>query len=562
MDPTRVDNTTVDELTGKLVLLIEEGPSPRDVGRMQRELSAKIRGYVRYMRSDEFIREHGVHPRQAIVRFVSAAPPTEESLDFLERVSYELSKHGVTFERQVGEDGIPVTVEPRAPSEPPLRGGRPGRRMMETGWSPPSRAPRAEDSEKESVAEADPSVAGRDSVTDIGADAGIFGPDLEAETLGPEETDVSARDALSRLSHDRDSRQETPAAALEDEMSESEAEVLESAADYLPPKEPGSADAGVATADAASDSGGDQEVPRERDSAARGVEGEPETIEADRAAGRDAASDEDFSDLIAEPSELERLIEADSEIESQIEADSDPGFLDPSEIETEPESSELAGVTSRPKPRPSPFFPEEEFGRAVPDDDERAGWGSSTSEPVFLETKTGKQMRMETPGEMRAMATARAAAETRPSLLRATSGAAFAGLAGAVTWALLAVPAANAASPLALVVGVMVGISTRLQGNGATMAFRAVGALVTLIGSLLGSVLTTVTLTMAGVGYEGDLPPDHPVGIDGAISLLTNPARLLDALTQYYGPLHVVLVALAVYIAFRMSASAGSEGSP
>ena len=97
-DHTSVDNTTVDELTGKLVLLIEESREWRETDLMHRQFAAKIKTYVRYVRSPKFGEDHGRSARGTIVRLVTEQPASEPSLKYMERVAYELSKHGMALE--------------------------------------------------------------------------------------------------------------------------------------------------------------------------------------------------------------------------------------------------------------------------------------------------------------------------------------------------------------------------------------------------------------------------------------------------------------------------------
>ena len=114
-EPTTVDKTAVDELTGKIVLLIEENRPWRETELMHRQMSAKVKHYVRYIRGKDFAHEHGQRPQDTIVRLVTAEQPGEDSIQFLRRVGYELSKFGIEFESQVGPHGIPVALTTEAP---------------------------------------------------------------------------------------------------------------------------------------------------------------------------------------------------------------------------------------------------------------------------------------------------------------------------------------------------------------------------------------------------------------------------------------------------------------
>ena len=129
--------------------------------------------------------------------------------------------------------------------------------------------------------------------------------------------------------------------------------------------------------------------------------------------------------------------------------------------------------------------------------------------------------------------------------MRAIGGAIIATFAGALVWVLLAIPAARGASPLALAVAVMVGISVRLRGNGQTMAFRIVGMLFTLIGTMLGAIGAAAALHAMESGEK----------LSGILPVLSSTETVLDAVINYYGPLDLISVTIAMYVAFRLSAT-------
>jgi len=246
-----------------------------------------------------------------------------------------------------------------------------------------------------------------------------------------------------------------------------------------------------------------------------------------------------------EISELERLVEGGDEeleflgIEPRDEA-----------ISVEPEP--VADDTERSFP---PFFPEEEFGRAMPDMDEVEAIFEAPTEAPVIETSSGKRFRLDAV-ETREI---EAPAETRPSLARAIGAGIAAAIGGAIIWGLLAVLAGQGASPLALAVAVMVGISVRLQGVGHTLTFRLVGIFFTLLGSLLGALLAAAALTATAAGVADLIPPDHPVGLTGLLSILSSPDSALAAVRTYYRPLDLAALALALYLGFRISASKPSR---
>jgi hypothetical protein len=240
----------------------------------------------------------------------------------------------------------------------------------------------------------------------------------------------------------------------------------------------------------------------------------------------------------APASELEQLIEGDAE---GIEFIGGPEELAPAAGAPPPGPPQLDGETTHP-----PFFPEEEFGRALPDVEEVAAMGvDAAATTAVIETASGQQIRFDTPSALDDAIAAPIPAEQGPSLLRAVGAAILGAFAGAIVWVLLAIPAATGASPLALAVAVMVGFSVRLRGAGHTMPFRVVGILGTLFGSALGSVGAAVALSAMEAGTQ----------LPGIMEMLSNKDAVLAAFTNRYGALDLFSLVLAGYLAFRISAS-------
>jgi len=469
-EPTTVDKTTVDELTGKLVLLIEENRPWRETELMHRQMSAKVKHYVRYVRSKEFAEEHGQRPEDTIVRLVSGEQPSDTSIEFLRRVGYELSKHGIEFEQQVGEHGIPVSLT----TEAPIRASE----VTEIPPAPQQRAAEEEQPKTERTEEDEPALV--EAVEPIAEEQGepveaeFLEPALEDEEFAePERTEL---DELPKVSEFVDT---TPSFAKPEET-ELEAKLLDTSALF--------------------------------DSRASSFDG---------------------------PSDLEMLVEGDDQA------------LESAEF-AEFERSVGSGKPSGKKGSPPPFFPEEEFGRALPDVDEvEAILMTASTEPAVIETSSGKRFLLDvsdaSPGT-RATATQ----DGRPNLVRAVGAALVAALAGAIIWAGLSVGAGHGASPLALAIALMVGISVRLRGNGHSMPFRLVGVFGTLLGSILGAVLAGAALS----AWQDDL------GIGGIIANLSSLSALLAAFDRQYGLLDVVSVLLALYIVFKLSASKAPGDRP
>jgi hypothetical protein len=226
-------------------------------------------------------------------------------------------------------------------------------------------------------------------------------------------------------------------------------------------------------------------------------------------------------------------MEAASELEYQIDS---PEFLGG---QGEPAGGmEALGSPQTAEGTHPPFFPEEEFGRAHPDVEEPDPFYDAEAPTAIIETSSGKQIRLDAPTHRDAAA---ASTEGQPSLLRAIGGAIIATFAGALVWVLLAIPAARGASPLALAVAVMVGISVRRQ----RMAFRIVGMVFTLIGTMLGAIGAAAALHAMESGEK----------LSGILPVLSSTDTVLAAVINYYGPLDLISVTVAMYVAFRLSAT-------
>ncbi len=493
-EPTTVDKTAVDELTGKIVLLIEENRPWRETELMHRQMSAKVKHYVRYIRGKKFAEEHGQRPQDTIVRLVTAEKPGDDSMQFLRRVGYELSKHGIEFESQVGAHGIPMALTTAAPAISPEITEVPPTPIPPTVVREPRDEERPVDERSLIEVTVPPTVDTPDHepATTVDAEA----EPLEPETPEPEY--IEAESAQPELI-------ESDALELEPAEFEFDAEKtleMEASTDFL--DETGPADSGQL----------ESKLPDTS-----------ERVGGDRGA-------------IEEPSELEMLLDAEADWE-------DDAFL---ELDRPLQPGETVGSPKGKKATRPTFFPEEEFGRALPDVDEvEAILGASSAEPAIIETSSGKKIRLDVEGT-----TPVAAAEDGgPNLVRAIGAAVGTAVVGAIIWAGLSIGAGHGASPLAIVIGLMVGMSVRLQGNGHTMPFRVIGVVGTLLGSLLGATLAGAALS----AWQDDL------GFGGILANLSSPDALVAGLTRQYGWIDLAAVALALYIAFKLSASKPSGTS-
>jgi hypothetical protein len=475
-DHTSVDNTTVDELTGKLVLLIEESREWRETDLMHRQLAAKIKTYVRYVRSPKFGEDHGRSAGGTIVRLVSEQPASEPSLKYMERVAYELSKHGMALEYQVGEHGMPESITPsaevtrppmpRKPAAPPPAASVPP--PPPPGPVAPAPAPPpapAFEPPPAPVPEPPPTPAFEPPPT----------PAFEPPPApAPEPPPAPEPEPLAPTFETPPAPEPEPLAPTFETPPAPEPEPLAPTFETPPAPEPEPLAPTFETPPAPES---EPLAPAFESPEAPLPEPQPEPFGLEP----DPWASDALPEPLAEPSpppefELEPSIpglpaddepmEAASELEYQIDS---PEFLGG---QGEPAGGmEALGSPQTAEGTHPPFFPEEEFGRAHPDVEEPDPFYDAEAPTAIIETSSGKQIRLDAPTHRDAAA---ASTEGQPSLLRAIGGAIIATFAGALVWVLLAIPAARGASPLALAVAVMVGISVRLRGNGQTMAFRIV----------------------------------------------------------------------------------------
>ncbi|UCC82340.1 MAG: hypothetical protein JSW46_15335 [Gemmatimonadota bacterium] len=525
-DPTSVDKTTVDELTGKLVLVIEEARAWRETDLMHRQLAAKVKTYVRYARSPKFTADHGRPAQGTIVRIVTAEPPGAVSQGFFQRVAHELRKHGLVFEQQLGEDGFPEVVTPSADTTVPSQAPNTAPSARPTpppaaGPPPPPAAPTP------AAPEPGPPIAPpsppppppepRQPQQPVAAEP----PFLETPPTPKAPPDPWAEEVPPEPAPPPDPWAEEPPAQpspppdpwAEEAPSAGPSEPAQPAGLEFEPTFPGAA--------------GDLD-------AEPAASGEPDRLEFEPALP--GGPNNLDADAVGPASELEQLIEGD---EGGIE------FIGASEEPAPAAAGRPPGPQAEGEATYPPFFPEEEFGRALPDVDEVAMGVDAEATTAVIETAAGRQIRLDSPSALDEAIATPIPAEQGPSLLRAVGAAFLGAIAGAIVWILLAIPAATGASPLALAVAVMVGFNVRLRGAGHTMPFRVVGILGTLFGSAIGSVGAAVALSAMEAGTK----------LAGVMEILSDQGAVLAAFTSRYGALDLFSLFLAGYLAFRISAS-------
>ena len=140
-----------------------------------------------------------------------------------------------------------------------------------------------------------------------------------------------------------------------------------------------------------------------------------------------------------------------------------------------------------------------------------------------------------------------AAALERPSVLRAIGAALTGAILAGLIWPLFAAAVGHGVSPMALAAGFMVGFGVRLQGRGAV--YQVVGITGTILGCAIGSTLSAATLQAMTDG----------TGLGGVIGVVSDSGALLQALMSTYSSLDLIAYGLALYFAFRLSASPKPE---
>jgi hypothetical protein len=551
-DPSSIDNTTIDELTGKLVLVIEEGRSWHEPDLMHRQLAAKVKNYVRYVRSPDFTARHNKQPQQTIVRLVTDQEPAPASLSFFSRVAYELSKHGLSFEHQIGDFGTPVLVTPNAtatapppprpemptpPASPqprPAPSAAPPPPPPGPPTPPPVTAPAPAPAPPQPVEPAPPPPRQEVMEPQPPAPEPVLPPAPEPPPVVPQPPDVEVEEPWAMDAETAET------AAPADEWGASDA-TIEAAGPLDEPLDAWAQDDETdldGEAAAAEIFGADfmptaeprPEVPTEELMPEPQFETSPNSLD-----WEEGALAEELPGFLGSPVAPEEG--GDEDLEYLLDTGgSTLDDIDPGVSGAAPEVG-----TAEEKDLPyAPFFPEEEFGRAP--EAQEVEFLKLDSDTAIIETSSGQRVRLTVDP---AAADAAAVTPERPSLLRGIGGAFMATIAGALIWALLSVPAGHGAHPLAIAIGLMVGISVRLRGNGHTIPFRIVGTFFTLVGCALGATLAAAALH----AMQGGL------GVSGLLGVLSDPGSLPNLVLERFGPLSLVSVGLAVYLAFRLSAS-------
>jgi hypothetical protein len=114
--------------------------------------------------------------------------------------------------------------------------------------------------------------------------------------------------------------------------------------------------------------------------------------------------------------------------------------------------------------------------------------------------------------------------------------------AGAALWAAITVFTGYQIGWMAVGVGFLVGIAVRKFGNGTTMSFGVMGAVLSLAGCLAGNLLAVV----------GFFAREQAAPFFATLSGM-NPSTAVNVLLQTGSPIDLLFYAIAVYEGFKLS---------
>lgn len=126
--------------------------------------------------------------------------------------------------------------------------------------------------------------------------------------------------------------------------------------------------------------------------------------------------------------------------------------------------------------------------------------------------------------------------------LLGTLGAAGAALIGAILWAAVTVATEHQIGYMALAIGLMVGFSNRFLGKGMELKFGITGALLALIGCVLGNVFSLIGFVAKELG----------IGYFDALSFIDF-GLIPDAMLEAFSPIDLLFYGIAMYEGFKFS---------
>ncbi len=134
------------------------------------------------------------------------------------------------------------------------------------------------------------------------------------------------------------------------------------------------------------------------------------------------------------------------------------------------------------------------------------------------------------------------------SLFQAILTGTLAALAGAALWALITVFTGFQIGFMAIAVGALVGFAIRLFGKGVDSVFGIVGAILALIGCLIGNLMAVTALAAA----------DQGVGFFSALAQL-NLSIAVDLMKAFFSPIDLLFYGIALYEGYKLSFRTLSE---
>jgi hypothetical protein len=131
--------------------------------------------------------------------------------------------------------------------------------------------------------------------------------------------------------------------------------------------------------------------------------------------------------------------------------------------------------------------------------------------------------------------------EDQPNLFMGLIGGVLAMLVGAIAWGAITYFSGYQIGWIAIGVGFLVGVAIRFFGKGKTMIFGISGAVLALIGCLLGNLMF----------YTGIIAREEGATfLNVFFLLLLNPAAILEVFTIAFDFMDILFYALAAYAGF------------
>ena len=131
--------------------------------------------------------------------------------------------------------------------------------------------------------------------------------------------------------------------------------------------------------------------------------------------------------------------------------------------------------------------------------------------------------------------------DDQPNLFMGLIGGVIAMLVGALVWGVITYVTEYQIGWMAIGVGFLVGIAIRFFGRGKTIAFGVSGAVLALIGCLLGNLMF----------YAGAIAQEESMSfLEVFFLLLLNPAATLEVFTLAFDFRDIFFYAIAAYVGF------------